>query len=189
MLLRGLVSLSAILQILLLDHAFFCSRISNDQGPRPQIAQQGHHVASHNGSTSSAPLPSLKARVAVHPTFLGNDWIVDHHDFTCLLPIGSAAADLLDFYEGVAAFAALTNVVPSRSHRICVGNIMLEAMAPAGHVIHWIAVQGFANWMIELTRRGYVSTYQINFIHRTTGLLLTFSLWVGYTRSMGDVPQ
>lgn len=189
MLLRGLVSLSILLVILLLDHASLCSRIRDDQVSRPQIAQQSHHATSHNGSTSSALLPSLKARVTVHPTFLGNDWIIDHHDFTCLLPIASAGADLLDFYEGVAAFAALTNVVPSRSFRISVGNIMLEAMAPAGHDIQWISVQRFANWMVELTRRGYVNTYQINFIHRTTGVLLTFSLWVGYTRSMGDEPQ
>ncbi len=68
-----------------------------------------------------------------------------------------------------------------------VGNIMMEVMAPSGHDIQWNDVQTFAKWMIELTRRGYINTYQINFVHRATGLLLTFSLWVGYTRTMTDV--
>lgn len=188
MLLRELLTAPTILIILLLDHGFPLPTMGDDQVPRPQIAQPIHHATGHTGNMSSVSPPLLKARVAFHPTFLNDDWILDHHDFNCLLPIASAAAHLLDFYETIAAFAALTNAVPSQSYRLWVGDILMEVMAPGGHDIHWIAVQRFAEWMIELTQQGYVNTYQINFVHRPSGLLLTFSLWVGCRRTMAEVP-
>lgn len=189
MLLRRLVFHPTILIILLLDHGFPYPTMGDDQVPGPQIAQPNHHAAGHTGNMSSVPSPLLKARVAFHPIFVDDDWILDHHDFTCLLPIASAAAKLLDFYELIAAFAAMTDAVPSQSYRISVGDILMEVMAPAGHTIQWISVQRFANWMIEMTRQGYINTYQINFIHSPSGLLLTFSLWVGYRRTIADVPS
>lgn len=187
MLLHWLLSPQTSLIILLFDHTFLCSTMRDDQVPRSRIARLKSHATRHNGSLSSVPPPHLKARVTIPPTFLGNNWIIDHHDFTCLLPVASAAAELLDFYEDIAAFAALTDIIPLQMYRMWVGDIMMEVMAPSEHDIQWIAVQRFAEWMIELTRRGYINTYQINFVDRTTGLLLTFSLWVGYTRTMTNV--
>lgn len=188
--LRWLISLPTILTTPLFDHGFPLPNVGDDRVPRPQITQPNLHAIGYNGgSVSSVPSRLLTARVIFPPIILDNDWIVDHHDFTCLLPIVSAAAQLLDFYEDLVAFAAMTNVVPSQSFRIWVGDIMMEIMAPAGHEIQWISVLRFANWMIEMTRRGYINTYQINFVHVPTGLLLTFSLWVGYRRTMADVPS
>lgn len=181
------MSLCKILVILLLENGCLCLTIRHDPVATTRtIRPREHETTVQSGSRPALPSPLLQARVAFPPTFLGDDWTLDHHDFTCLLPLASAAAELLGFYEDLAAFAATTDNAPAETYRMWVGEIMLEVMAPSGYKITWLDVQHFANEMIGLTKRGYVNTYQVNFIHRTTGMLVTFSLYVGYMRAVTD---
>ena len=125
------------------------------------------------------PSPVLRPRATFLPHLFGPDWIIDHHDFTCLLPLSSAAATLQSFYEDVAGYAAIATVPPVERFQFYLGEIWLEVSAPAGCKVDWIIVQRFALDMVAMTKRGYTNTYQTNFVHRPTGKLLTFSLWVG----------
>lgn len=128
----------------------------------------------------------LKPRAALAPYLMGPDWIVDHHDFTCMLPIGTAAAVMQDFYEELARFAATTLTPASQSYRVCFGQINLDITAPPSTIVNWIVVQQFALELLRLTKRGYINTYQINYIHRPTGRMLTFSLYTGLLRAMAE---
>ena len=148
-----------------------------------QTLRRGHSLDSLSVRTLG-PSILLKPRAALNPYLMGPDWIVDHHDFTCMLPIGTAAAIMQDFYEVLAEFAATTLIPASHSYRVLFGQIMLEITAPPSTIVHWILVQRFALDLLRMTERGYISTYQINFIHRPTGRMVTFSLYTGLLRAM-----
>ena len=136
-------------------------------------------------SVAQSTSTSLKRRVAFPPILIG-DWIFDHHDFTCLLPISSAATELREFYENVVGFAAITEELPLNHFALSMGEIKLEVIGAAGTVIPWIVVQNFANRLLKMTNRGYTNSYQINFIHKITGSLVTFNLYVGYIRALQE---
>ena len=59
---------------------------------------------------------------------------------------------------------------------------MLEVVSRPGAIVDWILVQQFALDMLRSTKRGYTNTYLINFIHRPTGHMMTFSLYIGLRR-------
>ena len=128
------------------------------------------------------PSGLVKPRAVIEPYLASLDWIVDHHDFTTMLPIDTAAAILQQFYEDLAAFAAVTATPAARGHHIHLGQVLLEIMGPPGFVVSWMTIREFALDMLRLTKRGYTNTYQINFIHRATGRMITFSLYVGFQR-------
>lgn len=115
---------------------------------------------------------------------MGPEWIVDQHDFTCMLPIGTAAAVMQDFYEDLAAYAATTLTPASCGYQIWLGQLLLEVVAPPRVVVSWIIVQHFALDMLKMTKRGYTNTYQINFVHRPTGMIVTFNLYMGLLRAV-----
>ena len=94
-----------------------------------------------------------------------------------------------DFYEELAAFAATALDPPLPAYQIWLGHIMLEIAAHPSMIVDWIIVQHFALEMLSMTRRGYTNTYQINFIHRPTGNMITFSLYTGLRRAVtGGIP-
>ena len=161
---------------------FLCTVVSCEQ------SKTRHHASRRGRSVNGfavLPLKSstfLQPRVAFHPFLMGPDWIVDHHDFNCMLPIHTAAAIMQDFYEDLAAFAATTLTPTSCCYHLRLGQLLLEVVAPPRTVVEWILVQHFALTMLRLTKRGYTNTYQINFIHRPTGKLVTFSLYTGILR-------
>ena len=132
------------------------------------------------------PPTMLKPRVAFFPYFMGSEWIVDHHDFTCMLPIGTAAAIMQDFYEDLAAYAATTLTPVSHNYNVWWGQLLLEIVGPPRGMVNWHIVQHFALDMLTLTKRGYTNTYQINFIHRSTGMIITFNLYTGLPRPVGS---
>ena len=99
-----------------------------------------------------------------------------------MLPIDTAAAVMQDFYEDLAAYAATTLTPASPSYHLRLGQILLEVVAPSSIIVQWAVVQHFAMDMLRLTKNGYTNTYQINFIHRSTGMLVTFSLYTGVLR-------
>ena len=151
-----------------------------------------HHALPRGHSLDSlsvlnlCPSRLLKPRAALAPYLMGPDWIVDHHDFTCMLPIGTAAAMMQDFYEDLAGFAATTLTPASHNYRVWFGQIMLEITAPPSTIVNWIVVQHFALELLRMTKLGYINTYQINYIHRPTGRMLTFSLYTGLLRAMAE---
>lgn len=156
--------------------------------PREQADTQHHALRRGDfldglGVLPLGPSALLKPRVTLPPYLMGPEWLVDQHDFTCMLPIGSAAALLQDFYEDLAAYAATTLDPASRGYHIWLGQILLEIVAPAGVIVDWTIVQHFALDMLRMTKRGYTNTYQINFIHRPTGMMVTFSLYAGFLRA------
>ena len=104
----------------------------------------------------------------------------------CLLPIATAAAELQSFYEDVASYAALTDIVPLSRCRIFLGEILLEVVGPAETAVSWAIVQAFANEMRMAAIRGYTNTYQMNYINRGTMRMLTFNLYVGYMRALAS---
>ena len=128
------------------------------------------------------PSGLVKPRAAIEPYLASTEWIVDHHDFITMLPIDTAAAILQRFYEDLALFAAATVTPAARGHHIHLGEVLLEIMGPPGFVVGWLTIREFALDMLRLTKRGYTNTYQINFIHRATGRMITFSLYVGLPR-------
>ena len=168
-----LVLLAIIVSIVL------CNIVSREQ------ARTNHHVSRRGRSVERfailplIPLTFLQPRVALLPYLMGPDWIVDHHDFTCMLPIHTAAAVMQDFYENLAAYAATTSTPVSNYYPLRLGQVLLEIMAPPRVVVEWTLVQHFALAMLKLTKSGYTNTYQINFIHRPTGKMVTFSLHTG----------
>jgi len=122
------------------------------------------------------------------PPFVGalcyvpdQEWIVDFHAFQTLLPLSTAAATLLSFYEDIAATAATTTVSTADRYLFRVGQITLEIRSALG-AFPLVEVVRFANWMRANTKRGFTGTYQVNFVHRATGKLVTMSLWIGILR-------
>lgn len=113
--------------------------------------------------------------------FLGEDWIIDFHIFSTLLPLETAASTLQSFYEDTAYRAATTLSSQSWRYLIRHGQIDLEIRSQMGD-IPWTFVIGFANAMLDLSKRGFTNTYQINYVNRITGKLLTISLWIGTVR-------
>lgn len=160
-----------------------CTLVSHEQeGTRQHAARRGRPF-DHLDVLPLVPSTLLKPRVTFLPYLLGPDWIVDHHDFTCMLPIGSAAAIMQDFYEDLAAYAANTLMTASRGYHIWLGQLQLEIMASPNSIVDWRVIQSFALDMLKLSKRGYTNTYQINFIHRPTGMMVTFSLYVGLRKA------
>ena len=159
------------------------------------VLSHEQEVARHRASTQErsfgrlglqplVPPILLIPRVIFIPYLLDSGWIVDHHDFTCLLPISTAAAVMQDFYENLAAYAATTSNPASSSYKLWFGHILLEVLAPPSVIVRWITVQHFALDMLRLTKRGYINTYQINFIHRPSGMMVTFNLYTGLQRTL-----
>lgn len=156
-----------------------CTVVLNEQAGAPHLALRRGRSLYRLGVLPLGPSTLLKPRVTLLPYLMGPEWIVDHHDFTCMLPIGTAAAVMQDFYEDLAAYSATTLTPASCGYQIWIGQLMLEIRAPPTVIINWILIQNFALDMLRLTKRGYTNTYQINFIHRPTGMLVTFSLYTG----------
>lgn len=122
------------------------------------------------------------------PSFLGalycvtnTEWNIDFHAFNTLLPLSTAAATLQSFYEDIAAAAATTTISTAERYMFRVGQITWEVRSALG-AIPLMEVVGLANWMREHTKRGFTGTYQVNFVHRGTGKLVTMSLWIGILR-------
>lgn len=109
------------------------------------------------------------------------NWIIDCHIFHTLLPLETAVSKLQSFYEEVALAAVMTQLTPSDRYLIRLGTIDLEIRSQMGD-IPWTFVISFANSMRELSKMGFSNTYQINYINRATGQLLTMSLWIGVVR-------
>lgn len=158
-----------------------CSLTSEHEGARHSASRREHYFDRHGIRPLVTPT-LLKPRITF-PYLMGPNWIVDQHDFTCMLPIATAAALMQDFYEELAAYAATTLTPASPSCDLWLGQILLEIVAPPSVVVEWILIQRFALEMLKFTKRGYTNTYQINFIHRPTGMLITFSLYTGMTRT------
>lgn len=110
---------------------------------------------------------------------MGEDWLVDWYDFGCLLPVSTAAATLQSFYEDLAEYAAVTAEPLSERIQLRLGDIMLEVSVLVGLRIEWVSIQGFALEMLTITRLGYTSTFLINCVHRPSGKMITFGLFVG----------
>lgn len=166
-----------------------CTVISHGQAKTWRLGLRRGGSFERLGAQSFASPTSLKPRVSISPYFIGPDWVVDHHDFSCMLPIGTAAAVLQEFYEDLARFAATTLSPASDDYQLWFGQIMLEIRAQPTMIVEWLMVQRFALDMLSLTTRGYTNTYQINFIHRPTGQMITFSLYTGLLRAMtGSIP-
>lgn len=138
------------------------------------------------------PYPPYRRATALSPryipTFVGalyydlnTEWNIDFHAFHTVLPTTTAAATLLSFYEDIAAMAATTTISATDRLYFRVGQITLEMRSALGTIPLVEAVR-FANWMRENTNKGFTGTYQVNFVHRATGKLVTMSLWIGILR-------
>ena len=154
-----------------------------------------HQTLRRGRSLDRLSLPSLgspvllKPRASLPPYYINSEWLVDHHDFHCMLPLATAAATLQDFYRQVAALAATTLTPALRHYQICFGQIMLDVASHPSSIIDWEIVQHFALQMVRFTQLGYTNTYQINFIHQPTGNMVTFSLYTGLRRAVtGGIP-
>ena len=174
--------------LLILFNTIFSIVLSTVVTYKQAGAQRYHHLSwprslDRLGVLPLSPSILLKPRVAIDPYIIGPDWIVDHHDFTCMLPIDTAAALMQSFYEDLARYAATTLSPALPTCRVWLGHILLEIVAPPRVNIDWIIVQNFALDMLRLTKRGYTNTYQINFIHLPTGTMMTFSLFTGLLRA------
>lgn len=166
-----------------------CTVISHGQVETRRLGLRRGVSLERLGAQSLGSPTSLKPRVTISPYFIAPDWVVDHHDFSCMLPIGTAAAVLQDFYEHIAQFASTTLSPASNDYQLWFGQLMLEIRAQPTMIVEWILVQRFALDMLSLTTRGYTNTYQINFIHMPTGKMITFSLYTGLLRAMtGSIP-
>ena len=153
--------------------------ILHEQGGIEQHALRRRRSLDRRSIVPLGPSALIKPRAAIPPYFISPEWVIDHHDFTCLLPVRIAAAILQDFYEDLAGFAATTLAPIQYGYQIWFGHIMLEIGVQPQALVDWFVVQQFALDMLEATKRGYVSTYQINLIHRPTGKVVTFSLYMG----------
>ena len=182
---RRPVSLWSFLILLIVEDAIVYSTVPSLERDNHQVIQRERAL---NRSPVQAETNSLRHRATFSPILVGSEWIFDHHDFTCLLPVASAAAQLTNFYEDIAVYAALTTTRPMRHWSMSVGEITLEVIAPLGTLVEWAVVQGFANLMLDMTKRGYTNSYQINIVNRMTGRLLTFNLYVGYLRAAVRIP-
>ena len=167
-----------------------CTVISHGQVETRRLGlRRGVSLERLGAQSLGSPPTSLKPRVSIYPYLIGPDWAVDHHDFSCMLPIGTAAAVLQDFYENLALFAATTLRPASNDYQLWFGQMMLEIRSQPTMIVEWRIVQCFALDMLSLTTRGYTNTYQINFIHTPTGKMITFSLYTGLLRAMtGSIP-
>ena len=106
---------------------------------------------------------------------------MDFHTFGTLLPLATAASTLQAFYEDIAYLAATTLSSTATRYLIRMGKIDLEIRSQMGD-IPWTVVVSFANAMLDITKKGFTNTYQVNFINRATGKLVTMSMWIGTVR-------
>ena len=128
-----------------------------------------------------SPIIFIKSMVGAFSSVPSPDWIIDFHAFHTLLPQLTAASTLMSFYEEVAAIASTTTNPVTDRFLFRTADITLEVRSALGAVL-WADVIAFANWMRDNTSKGFTGTYQVNFVHRPTGKLLTMSLWIGILR-------
>lgn len=147
-------------------------RASHSKTPLPQFEQSMIQLR-------SSILP--RAYLPGAAFFVMGDYTVDFHAFNALLPVETAASTLQSFYEDTAYLAATTLSTPAWRYLIRQGKLDLEIRSQEGN-IPWMVVATFANIMREMSKKGFTNTYQVNYINRETGKLLTMSLWVGTVR-------
>ncbi|KAL8858773.1 MAG: hypothetical protein Q9178_004690 [Gyalolechia marmorata] len=108
--------------------------------------------------------------------FLGEDWTVARmENNVAYVPQEQAAAALTDFY--LSLFPLLESVITQPNHWLIhrLGRVVIIFHC-AGMTITWEIVLRFAERMLEFTRRGYTSTYLMQFRHDNLGFLLTVTL-------------
>ena len=149
------------------------------QQPSPLISASLNHAQYRR--IPAFPANFVQPGIGASAYYLSPDWVLDFHAFHTLLPFSTAATALLSFYEEIAAFAATSTSRTAERYLLRVGEITLEVRSGLG-ALPWADLVAFANWMRENTKRGFTGTYQLNFVHRPTGNMLTMSLWVGVLR-------
>ena len=133
------------------------------------------------GRSPQLPVLFMTSMVGAFSAVPFPDWILDFHAFHTFLPQLTAASTLMSFYEEVAAIASTTTSPITDRLFFRTSGITLEIRSALG-AVPWAEVIRLANWMRDNTNRGFTGTYQVNFVHRPTGKLLTMSLWIGILR-------
>ncbi|KAL8807203.1 MAG: hypothetical protein Q9182_000885 [Xanthomendoza sp. 2 TL-2023] len=90
------------------------------------------------------------------------------------LPHQEAAAALTDFYTSLETVASYPATPPSHwlVHRVGRLGIIFHC---SGIVLEWDLVKRFAAGMLDFTRRGYTSSYHMQFTHLTYGFIISIS--------------
>lgn len=167
------------LLLLLIGYFIFATTTGPAIGEDPTSQQIRKH--DQRSILISRSPPSHQGLPAGYSHSIIHGWTIDFHTFYTLLPMATAASTLQSFYEDIAYLAATATSSTATRYLYRMGKIDLEIRSQMGE-IPWAVVVGFANTMRELAKRGFTNTYQVNFINRTTGKLLTISLWVGTVR-------
>ncbi|KAL8789405.1 MAG: hypothetical protein Q9213_001162 [Squamulea squamosa] len=105
--------------------------------------------------------------------FLGDDWdIPTMENHVAYVPHERAAADLADFYTSLLTIA--TSPITPPNHWLLHGLgrvvILFDCTCMA---IPWELIARFAQGMLEFTRRGYTSSYRMQFRHVTLDCTIT----------------
>ncbi len=110
--------------------------------------------------------------------FLGEDWAVARmENNAAYVPHEQAAVDLTDFYLSLLPLSETIITQPTHwlIHRL--GRVVIIFHCD-GMTISWDIVMRFAERMLEFTRRGYTSSYLMQFRHDSLGYLLTVTMSV-----------
>ena len=132
-------------------------------------------------SFPTLPVLFLESKVGSYTYFPSPDWIIDFHAFHTLLPSLSATSTLLTFYAEIIMKATITKDEIAERSLFRLGELTLEIQSALG-AVPWSEIIAFATWMQGNTVRGFTGVYQVNFVYRPTGKLVTMSLWAGLLR-------
>lgn len=108
---------------------------------------------------------------------IGAGWVAVSQEFQAIFPVDLAADTITDFYHSVVSIctAMVAQGAPSLSQggTFRIGDLEL-AFDSMGSAVTWTLIRAFADWMMLIGDRGFISTYTLWLTHHASGQAIRF---------------
>ena len=108
---------------------------------------------------------------------LGAGWVAMSHEIHAILPVDLAADPVADFYQSVVSIctAMVAQGAPllPQGGTFRIGDLEL-AFDSTGSAATWTLIRAFADWMMLIGDRGFISTYTLWLTNYASGQAVRF---------------
>ena len=108
---------------------------------------------------------------------LGTGWVAVSQEFQAILPMDLAADTLADFYHSIVSMctAMVAQGTPSlpQGGTFRIGSLEL-VFDSVGSAVTWTLIRAFADWMMLVGDRGFISTYTFLLANYASGQVIRF---------------
>ena len=130
----------------------------------------GHHATVLNDfPLSNRAIPAVD---------VGRQWLLLFEQSVLAIPFQSAAEQLAVFYDALHAEAASrqNQLTPYPLTLFGKGNLILSIYSEGA--VPWFFLGHFADWMLQITRRGFAGLYTARVVNAATGVTIIMTLQV-----------